>query len=72
MYHAIGYYSGNVLTKDLRFDLLKADGDPVLEAAISEREREWRDGFEAMGRDKDTNSVEYMLPAAWEVLELPT
>ena len=33
-----------------------------------EKEREWREGFEAMGRDPDTNNVEYMLPAAREVL----
>jgi len=33
-----------------------------------EKEREWRAGFEAMGRDPDTNNVEYMLPAAREVL----
>ncbi len=28
----------------------------------------WRVGFEAMGHDPDTNSVEYMLPAAREVI----
>lgn len=33
-----------------------------------EQEREWREGFEAMGRDPDTNSAEYALPAAREVL----
>ncbi len=33
-----------------------------------EKERQWREGFEAMGRDPDTNDVEYLLPAAWEVL----
>jgi len=33
-----------------------------------EQERVWRDGFEAMGRDPDTNDVEYALPAAREVL----
>lgn len=33
-----------------------------------EKEREWRAGFEAMGRDPDTNNVEYMLPAGREVL----
>jgi len=31
-------------------------------------EQEWRAGFEAMGRDPDTNSVEYALHAAREVL----
>ena len=31
-------------------------------------EQEWRAGFEAMGRDPDTNDVEYMIPAAREVL----
>lgn len=33
-----------------------------------EKEKEWRAGFEAMGRDPDTNDVEYALPAAREVL----
>ena len=33
-----------------------------------EREQEWRAGFEAMGRDMETNDVEYALPAAREVL----
>ena len=33
-----------------------------------EKEKEWREGFEAMGCDPDTNNVEYMLPAAKEVL----
>ena len=33
-----------------------------------EQAREWREGFEAMGRDPDTNTVEYALPAAQEVL----
>lgn len=33
-----------------------------------EKEREWREGFEAMGRDPDTNNVEYAIPAAREVL----
>ena len=33
-----------------------------------EKEQEWRAGFEAMGRDPDTNNVEYALPAAREVL----
>lgn len=33
-----------------------------------EKEQEWRTGFEAMGRDPDTNDVEYALPAAREVL----
>ena len=32
------------------------------------REQEWRAGFEAMGADSDTNTVEYMIPAAREVL----
>jgi len=34
----------------------------------SEKEREWREGFEAMGRDADTNTVDYMLTAAREVV----
>ena len=33
-----------------------------------ERAQEWRAGFEAMGRDLDTNNVEYALPAVREVL----
>ena len=33
-----------------------------------EKERVWRAGFEAMGRDPDTNDVEYMLPAGREAL----
>ena len=33
-----------------------------------EKEQEWQAGFEAMGRDPDTNNVEYALPAAREVL----
>ena len=33
-----------------------------------EKEQEWRVGFEAMGRDPDTNNVEYALPAAREIL----
>jgi hypothetical protein len=33
-----------------------------------EREQEWRAGFEAMGQDPDTNTAEYALPAAREVL----
>lgn len=36
--------------------------------AEKEKEQEWRAGFEAMGRDPDTNNVEYALPAAREVL----
>jgi hypothetical protein len=34
----------------------------------AEKEREWREGFEALGRDPDTNNVDYMLPAAREVI----
>ncbi len=33
----------------------------------AEKEREWREGFEAMSRDPDTNA-DYLLPAAREVL----
>lgn len=45
--------------------------DPHLrEVQEAERVRDWREGFEAMGRDSDTNSVEYMLPVAREVLKL--
>ena len=45
--------------------------DPHLrEVQEAERVHDWREGFEAMGRDSETNSVEYMLPVAWEVLKL--
>ena len=37
-------------------------------SASRARDQEWRAGFEAMGADPDTNNVEYMIPAAWEVL----
>ena len=37
------------------------------ETLAQEKERVWREGFEAMGRDPDMD-VEYMLPAAREVL----
>ena len=33
-----------------------------------EKEREWREGFEAMGRDPDVNDVEYAFHAQREVL----
>jgi hypothetical protein len=33
-----------------------------------ERDQEWREGFEAMGRDSDVSDVEYLMPAAWEVV----
>jgi len=36
-----------------------------------EKEEQWRAGFEAMGRDPDTNSAEYAPPAALEVLTTP-
>ena len=47
-----------------------SETEPVALTAIPDREREqeWQAGFEAMGRDPDTNSVEYTLPAAREVL----
>lgn len=41
--------------------------DAVKARLTAEKEREWREGFEAMGRDPDTD-VEYMIPAAREVL----
>jgi len=34
----------------------------------SDKEREWREGFEAMGRDPEANDVDYMLDAARAVL----
>lgn len=34
----------------------------------AERDREWREGFEAMGRDSELNDVEYMIHAAREVV----
>lgn len=42
--------------------------DAIKARLAMEKEREWREGFEAMGRDPDTNDVEYMLPAAREVI----
>lgn len=39
--------------------------DEVLRKA---KEQEWQAGFEAMGNDPDVNDVEYMLPAAREVI----
>jgi len=41
--------------------------DAIKARLAQEKEREWREGFEAMGRDPDTNA-EYMLPAAREVV----
>lgn len=40
----------------------------ITEALKREKEQEWRAGFEAMGGDADKNDVEYMLPAAREVV----
>ena len=37
------------------------------EPVPQEKEQEWREGFEAMGRDPDMD-VEYLLPAAREVI----
>lgn len=34
----------------------------------ADKDREWRAGFEAMGSDPDTNDVDYLLPAAREVV----
>jgi hypothetical protein len=34
----------------------------------AEKEREWREGFEAMGRDPEACDVEYMMPAARDVV----
>jgi hypothetical protein len=34
----------------------------------TEKEKEWREGFEAMGRDPDVNDVEFALPAAREII----
>ena len=42
--------------------------DAIETALKLEKEREWREGFEAMGRDPETNDVEYMIPAAREVV----
>ena len=39
---------------------MTAEGQHPSEAQEAQREHEWREGFEAMGRDQDTNSVEYM------------
>jgi hypothetical protein len=35
----------------------------------TKKEKEWREGFEAMGRDPDTNNnVDFALPAAREII----
>ena len=34
----------------------------------TEEEREWREGFEAMGRDPECNNVEYAIHAQAEVI----
>ena len=40
----------------------------AIEAKLqAERDQEWREGFEAMGRDADSSDVEYLMPAAREV-----
>lgn len=41
--------------------------DAVRDRLAMEKEREWREGFEAMSHDPDTD-VEYLLPAAREVI----
>lgn len=41
--------------------------DAIKASLKAEKEREWREGFEAMGRDPDTNA-EYLLPAAREII----
>lgn len=38
--------------------------EAIPSALEREKEEERREGFEAMGRDPDTSSVEFMLPAA--------
>ncbi len=48
--------------------LVEAIKDSLKREKDREKEREWREGFEAMGRDPDLNDVEYLLPAAQEVL----
>ncbi len=35
---------------------------------LEPEDQEWQAGFEAMGNDPDVNDVEYMLPAAREVI----
>lgn len=42
--------------------------EAIKDSLKREKDREWREGFEAMGRDPDLNDVEYLLPAAQEVL----
>lgn len=40
----------------------------AIEARLkAERDQQWREGFEAMGRDAEASDVEYLLPAAREV-----
>lgn len=41
--------------------------DAIKARIALEKEQEWKSGFEAMGRDPDMD-VEYMLPAASEVM----
>ena len=48
--------------------LVEAIKDSLKREKEQEKEREWRAGFEAMGQDADVNDVEYMIPAAREVL----
>lgn len=42
--------------------------DAIKTALEREKAQEWQEGFEAMGHDPDCNSVEFMLPAAREVI----
>ena len=48
--------------------LVEAIKESLQRKKEEEKEREWREGFEAMGRDPDLNDVEYLIPAAQEVL----
>lgn len=41
--------------------------DAIKARLATEKEQEWREGFEAMGRDPDMD-VEHLLPAAREVI----
>ena len=48
---------------------MSEEAEPEEQSTMArEKEEEWQVGFEATGRDTDTNSAEYALPAAREVL----
>ena len=55
----------------LRADVIRLLAEAWKMRLLREEEakaEEWRAGFEAMGRDPDTNNVEYAISAAREVI----